>query len=184
MIELIGAIATLLCVVLLNVKNVWGWPVGIIAAGLYTLVFIKSDLYGQVFLQFIFIGQSIYGWWYWKRGDSDVNVTRLGESKVFYKGVYFTIVFVLVFLTQPDWGLENRIHGLDFYCLFLALWANYLLSKKVLESWLIWIVCDIFMIILMGSQELWWSVGLYLLLLINATNAFMSWRNDLQNRGV
>jgi nicotinamide mononucleotide transporter len=176
--EIIAVVLTLLCVFLLNKQNILGWPVGIIAAGLYSYIFIETELYGQVFLQGIFILQSIYGWWYWKRGDSDVNVTRLGESKVFYKGIFLTLIFVLIFLVQPDWGLENRIHGLDFYCLFLALWANYLLSKKVLESWLIWIVCDIFMIILMCSQELWWSAGLYVLLLMNASNAYLTWKNN------
>lgn len=175
-IEIFAVVTTLICVLYLNTKNVLGWPYGIVAAGLYSYIFIESELYGQVFLQGVFIVQSIYGWWYWNRDDNDDNITRLGETKIFYKGVYFTLIFILIFFFQSDWGLETRINTLDFYCLFLALWANYLLSKKVLESWLVWIVCDIFMIILMASQELWWSVGLYVLLLINATNAYLTWK--------
>ena len=30
----------------------------------------------------------------------------------------------------------------------------------------------------MCSQELWWSAGLYVLLLMNASNAYLTWKNN------
>jgi len=68
----------------------------------------------------------------------------------------------------------------DIWIVLLALFANYLLSIKVYQSWLIWIIVDVLSIGLMISQELWWSVGLYVILLINAVNAYITWKKEYE----
>ena len=88
----------------------------------------------------------------------------LGYGTIFLGNIIGIILLYLIF------------HGIHQKTNYIAQQKK--ISKKVLESWLIWIVCDIFMIILMCSQELWWSAGLYVLLLMNASNAYLTWKNN------
>lgn len=169
--EILAAIATLVCVLLLNMKNIWGWPIGIIAAGLYSYVFFDVELYGQLFLQGVFILQSIYGWVYWKQSSDEYNVVSIGNGQVF-----LIIGGLLVFILINTFG--HNINYFDVSATILALIANWMLSKKILESWIVWIFCDILMIWLCISQDLWWSVGLYIILLMNASNAYLAWKQD------
>lgn len=171
MIELLAAISTLICVLLLNIKNVWGWPAGIVAAGLYSYVFFDVELYGQIFLQGIFILQSIYGWFYWKQSSDEYGVISIGKWHVF-----LVIVGLLAFILINTYGYN--INYFDVSTVMLALIANWMLSNKILESWIVWIICDILMIWLCISQDLWWSVGLYIILVINASTAYLTWKQD------
>jgi nicotinamide mononucleotide transporter len=48
-------------------RNVWAWAVGIIGILAYFYVFFAVGLYGDMLLQVVYLGQSIYGWAYWLR---------------------------------------------------------------------------------------------------------------------
>lgn len=178
--EIIAVLSTLSCVIYLNIKNVLGWPLGIIAAASYLVIFFQTELYFQSILQIVFILQSIYGWWIWKKDKDDLKIV-LGNSKNIENGIFWgTFVFAIILVFQsmsPDFP-KYLISLLDGYILFLALVGTYLLSKKILQAWLVWILFDICMIGLMISQELWWSSGLYVLLIINAVIAYSSWKRE------
>ena len=45
--------------------NVWNWPLGILNAVCFIVLFTDVKLYANVFLQFVFIGLSVFGWWEW-----------------------------------------------------------------------------------------------------------------------
>lgn len=191
MIEILAAITTLVCVILLNVKNIWGWPVGIIAAGLYSFVFFEVELYSQVILQCIFILQSIAGWFYWKRDGDSVKIKSSNDNRILLSVLYITAAIWFfwlfsVFMWVDTYDIADVFkRGFDLFTVGLALYANYLLSLKILQSWKVWILCDIFMIGFMISLGLWWSAGLYVLLLINASIALRNWTKEykLQKNG-
>jgi nicotinamide mononucleotide transporter len=185
MIELFAAVSTLLCVLMLNMKNIWGWPVGILAAGLYSYVFFDVELYGQVLLQGVFIAQSIFGWYWWKRDTEEVVIKSIGTYKLQKWVGVITLgmtILMLHLIAQAPANTETITNALfratDMYVVILSLMANWLLSLKIYQSWLLWIYVDVIMIGLMISQELWWSVGLYVILLINAIDAYVTWTKD------
>lgn len=176
--EIIAVILTLLCVFLLNKQNILGWPFGVVAAGLYLIIFWKSDLIFQSSLQFIYILQSIYGWLYWKLKVQDNKVVKWKNSTVLTHILLIVGVSISLMYYVEVLGIELNL--LDVITTSLAIYANYLLSEKVLQSWYIWILVNILLIPLMISQELWWTVGLYSILLLNSIHASITWNKNYE----
>jgi len=174
--EIFAAISTLVCVFLLNKQNILGWPIGIIAATLYIFVFWKNELIFQSSLQIIYILQSMYGWLYWKLKIQDNIVVKWKNADIL--AYTLLVIGVALSLTQYIRFLGIEVSMLDVITTLLALFANYLLSEKVLQSWYIWILVNILLIPLMISQELWWTVGLYSILLLNSIHASITWNKN------
>jgi nicotinamide mononucleotide transporter len=172
-VEILAVISTLLCVWFLNKKKTSGWWWSILAASLYGILFIDTELYFQVGLQVVFIAQSVYGLVYWSGTSYTETITVAKNSKIlFWGGIVVGIAIVgTTFLELHGYKFDL----LDVMTSFIALYATYLLSKKVLQSWLVWIVCDMIMILMFIDYELWYSVGLYGLLMINAIHAYITW---------
>jgi nicotinamide mononucleotide transporter len=64
---------------------------------------------------------------------------------------------------------------LDASLAIASLIAQWLLSKKILENWIIWILVDIFSIGMYWYKELYITSGLYMIFLILATSGLISW---------
>ena len=65
--EIVGFILTILGVVLSSYQLIWSWPINIVSPVAYVFIFFQSKLYGDMALQFMFIGLAVYGWINWSR---------------------------------------------------------------------------------------------------------------------
>jgi nicotinamide mononucleotide transporter len=62
----------------------------------------------------------------------------------------------------------------------ISLLATYYLTKKYLESWMLWITVDVLSVLLLLGRELYISAILYFILLILATSGLLLWRKNLK----
>lgn len=67
-IEILGAAAGIIYVILEIRQNVWLWPVGIVTSAFYILVFFTSRFYADMSLQVYYLVVSCAGWYWWMRG--------------------------------------------------------------------------------------------------------------------
>jgi len=179
MLEIFAAILTLLCVILLKYKNWIGWPIGIVAAVLYGFVFYFEQIYAQTMLQGVFILQSYYGWWYWQiKKNEKIKIIKYSNHDILFFVLFFSLFASAIAPLLENVGGVNSF--LDIQTTLLALLANYLLTKSVLQSWYVWILVDIILIGLFISLGLWWTVGLYVLLLMNAIHASIKWNQEYE----
>ncbi len=79
-IELIATSSSLLCVWLSTRRHVLAWPVGIIGVLAYFYLFFQVRLYGDMLLQLVYLGQSIYGWVYWLGNNKAEEKLKLQKS--------------------------------------------------------------------------------------------------------
>ena len=64
----------------------------------------------------------------------------------------------------------------------LSLIAQYLMTRKKLESWLFWITVDVLAIGVYIAKELYVTSGLYTVFLVLAITGFMTWQRTHQTR--
>lgn len=67
-IEILGAVAGIIYVILEIRQNVWLWPVGIVTSAFYILVFYTSRFYADMSLQVYYLAVSCAGWYWWIKG--------------------------------------------------------------------------------------------------------------------
>jgi len=177
MFEIGAVITTLLCVYLLNRKKTLGWLFGIFGAALFFIVFIQEDLLFQSGLQVVYLAQSVYGWWSWKKEDK--KKPKMMDNWI----VAIAIVEVLVIsavLVSIIPSLSGLGAFLDVLTTLLALLATYYLSKKIIQSWYLWVLINILMLALFILQGLWIATGMEIILLIIAINASINWTKEFK----
>jgi nicotinamide mononucleotide transporter len=179
-IEAIAVVFGILCVWLTIRQNIWCWPTGLVQVVLFIYIFYQVKLYSDLVLHVIYIGLQLYGWYHWLHGGRDhgkLEVSRLPTSGLLLWPLGIAVASLIwgyLMATYTDAALP---YG-DAFTTVASLAAQWLLARKKLESWLLWISVDIVAIGIYWSRELMLTSGLYLVFLVLAILGFFAWRRS------
>lgn len=174
--EIIAVIFSLACIWLAVKKHVLNWPAGIIGVSAYMVLFYRERLYADMALQVVFIVQGIYGWYTWGKGqnEAELNVSYLkGSQRILY-----SLVIVVI---SPVWALllkkftNDSTPYVDAFVATLSLVANWLMARKRIENWVLWIVADLIYMGLFLYKHLYLSSGIYVVFLILSVKGLIDW---------
>ncbi len=183
-VEVLGVVTSLVYLYFSVRQIIWLWPFGIISSALFIMIFFNSKFYADMGLQVYYLGVSIYGWIYWSRGAVDQNekstlpVCRISRQLAMVLSVtgiviMLGIVYVLKNFTDSDvpWG--------DGFTTAGSIVATWMLARKVLEHWLVWVVVDSVAAGLYFYKGLYPSFLLYLIFTIIAVVGYFQWKRSL-----
>lgn len=175
--EIIAAILTLTCVILTIRSNILCWPFSILSSLAYMYVFIDEHIYFQVGVQSVFIIQSIYGWRYWGRVK---NFKEVDTSWV-HVVVNLTIILflTLIFYVILNGKTDNPQLCLDILTSLLSLLGVWYLAVRNIFGWFIWVLADVFFILMFMEQHMYWSTGLYFVLLFLTIKGLIQWGKNI-----
>ena len=144
--EYIGTGLGLLCVYLIIRQNILCWPVGIITIGIYTHIFFDAKLYSDVLLQGIYLLLHIYGWYYWlkRKPESDIPLsiqTLSRPAKRAWLVSAITSTYALGFFMGHY--TDASVPYFDAATTTISLSAQWLMTRKFIENWLVWIFVDL-----------------------------------------
>jgi nicotinamide mononucleotide transporter len=174
--ELIGA-ALGIAMVICNMRQIhWGWPLAFASALLYFIVFADAKLYAEAALQIFFALTAIWGWLQWLRGvqpdGQALKVRRIEKLEAIKLGAISAIFLAKFTPSDVPW--------FDTLPTVLSLAATYLLGKKYIENWPLWIAVNIISIALFAYKGLWLTVGLYAVFAIMAALGWQAWGRAMQ----
>ena len=158
-------------------ESLWAWPSGLLNVLLYIVLFWSGKLYGETALQVIFVVLQIYGWWQWARGGdghAGVNITRTGIRLWGLLGVIAISAIVPIGVALSRWT-DSTTPWWDAIPTVLSLIAQWMISKKKLENWLVWIVVDLFSIPLFAAKGFYLTAGLYVVFLVLCCIGLRQW---------
>jgi nicotinamide mononucleotide transporter len=178
--EIIATIATIIGVLLTTKQNVLVWPISIVSVVSLILLYIQNGIYAQVFLQSICLIPCIVGWINWGK-EEVVPIKVLSRDKILYDVSIFILLGLLFGYSVLVVG--TTIHPivvlLDGVTAFIGLLANWYLTKKILQVWKVFMVYNVFIMMLMYSQGLYLIVGLNITLFLLSINGYKTWKRDL-----
>ncbi len=182
--EWFGFITGALCVYLAVKQNILNWPISILSVLTYIYIFYNAKLYGDTILQVYFLFTALYGWYYWRNGENKSLKSTRPVVKVTQKE-WLIITSLLIVLSAfagflLDKYTDTNVPYYDAFCTIASFIAQFLMTRKKLENWLIWIVVDILYIPLYIHKGLFATAVLYFLLLFIALKGFLDWRKDLK----
>ncbi|HSC01631.1 MAG TPA: nicotinamide riboside transporter PnuC, partial [Burkholderiaceae bacterium] len=180
--ELVAVVLSL-AMVWCNLRvNVTGWPLAIAASALYGVLFAASRLYGEAALQLLFIVVAFWGWWQWLRGrggdGTALRVHRMSGKQVAWVGG----------LTLAAWPLLGALlqHHTDSDVPYLdalptagSVAGQFLLGRKLIENWLVWLAVNVFSVGLFALKGLWLTAALYALFAVLSVAGWRAWRARL-----
>jgi len=184
-IEIFGVLTGIIYVILEVRQNRLLWPLGILTSSVYIYVFFQGRFYADMGLQVYYVLISVYGWYHWMRGKRPEGSTELPVSRLPIRLWPWLIVVFLI-----CWGgiwyvlhhfTDSEVPLGDAFTIALAIVATWMLTRKYLEHWHLWVVANIVSVALYIYKGLYPTVVLYLVYAGMAVYGFLEWRKSMQN---
>jgi nicotinamide mononucleotide transporter len=179
--ELAAAITGAISVWLSVRQNIWSWPTAIVNVVLYTVVFWDAKLYADMGLQVIYAVLSLYGWYQWLyggEGRTELRVTRTPPRL----GAILAVVAAAgsAFLgTLLRHTTDAALPFMDSFLSSTSLVAQWMMTKKLVENWLVWIAVDVLYVGMFVFKGLYLTAGLYAVFLVLAVRGYLDWRRSM-----
>ncbi len=183
-VELIGSILGLAYIFLSIRQSIFTWPVGLATSALYVYVFFSAKFYADMLLQVYYVGISIYGWYHWLKGNPAKNanlfVSKMPKS-YYWPVIIVTVLLSLLFIFGLKKYTDSPVPVADSITTALSIVATWMLARKYLEQWLIWVFVDFFSVGLYVWKGLWPTAILFVIYTVMAILGYISWKKDLNS---
>jgi len=178
--EVMAAVFGVISVYLSTRQNIWSWPTAIVNVALYAFVFYQGRLYGQMGLQPIYLALSVYGWYQWLHGGEQRTELRVSRASPRLLGALGVLNLALWLALAAVLRLTDAaLPWLDALLTTTSLVAQWMMTRKILENWLVWIALDVVYVPMFISQGLYATALLYAAFLVLALMGFVEWRRSL-----
>ncbi len=168
------------CVWLVTKENIWNWPIGLANNLFFATLFWNARLYADFGLQWVYFGFGIWGWWVWMHGGKDHSPLKVSRA------TRVEWLVITVFIVLGTWGLREillKVNGsapfLDALTTVICLAAQYLLCRKKIENWWLWITADLIYVPLYASKNLPLTSVLYAGFIVLCILGIMRWKKEL-----
>lgn len=185
--ELLAVLTSVLYVVLAAKGNIWCWPAAIVSTILYTVIFYNVYLWMDSLLQLYYLLMAIYGWFCWHKNTSAAGST-LKKALLYSQWPlhrHSLIVLALTLLSLAlGWLMANftpaHFPYLDSATTVFSIFATYLITQKVIENWLYFIVIDIVSIYLYIEKGLLPTAALFGSFVIFSVYGYWQWQKHFK----
>ncbi len=158
--------------------NPLGWPLAIASSLLYALLFAHSRLYGEASLQLFFVVVAGWGWWQWLRGHGDdgtpLKVHRLPARQRLRIGLLTLAAWPLLATALGRYA-QSDLPWLDALPTVASIAGQFLLGRKLIENWPVWLGVNLVSLVLFGAKGLWLTVLLYALFAVLSVAGWRAW---------
>ncbi|MDD5164882.1 MAG: nicotinamide riboside transporter PnuC [Patescibacteria group bacterium] len=196
--EFFGTIFNLWCVYLAAKNKILTWPIGIVGIILYLFLFYQIQLYSDFFEQIYFLITSFYGWFLWRKIMSKNKSSESKQLQISYNALKNNIIVIsLIILGTVLTGyFMQHIHlyfpkifpvqasfpFLDALTTVMSFIAQFLMAKRKIECWYLWILVDIIGIGLYYIKGVKFISLEYLIFLCLAIKGLVDWQKQYHNQ--
>ncbi|MBO4602050.1 MAG: nicotinamide mononucleotide transporter [Salinivirgaceae bacterium] len=183
--ELFGVVSTIIYLVLSIRQSIWLWPLGALSSALYVAIYFVHKFYADMGLQVYYLIISIYGFYIWASHKTKTGETIRICSPDKKQWIVLTICTLAIF-GFLYWLLANftdsPIPAGDAFTTALAITATWMLTRKMIEQWLIFIVADSASAIMYAGKEMQLTAFLYIIYTAMAIIGYLKWRKEYKNQ--
>lgn len=180
-VEVLGVMLSIIYLVLSIRQNILLWPVGILSAVIYMIVFYESKFYADMGLNAYYFVISIYGWINWsgaarkERGEPPVISLHLKQGLILFL-VMIAFFFIIGYLL--DHYTDSPIPYWDALTTAGSIVATWMLTRKILEHWIVWVFVDLISMGLYIYRGLYPTAFLFLVYTSMAVVGYLQWRRS------
>mgnify|MGYP003295991384 CR=1 FL=1 len=183
--ELFGVATTVAYLILSIKQNAWLWVLGAVSSAIYMAIYFINKFYADMGLQAYYLVISIYGLKIWISHKSQ-NGKALAICKTTFRQ-WAPIIIVTVLI----WGVlywilsvftDSPVPVGDAFTTALAITATWMLTRKMIEYWLIFIVADAVSVALYFNRDMQLTAMLYVIYTVMAVVGYLEWRKKWETQ--
>ncbi len=176
--EIVAFLSGIIGVYLLTRCSLWNWFFGIITVSLYAIIFFNTKLYADMGLQGVFLFFQFYGLYQWCYGHREKKPITM--QIIDYSTCFFLVLIVIILFSVISFILKHNTDSTtvfaDALVTALSLIAQWMMSKKYLHHWILWIIIDLISIGLYITKTLYLTALLYSLFMMLCIKGYYQWR--------
>ena len=176
--ELAGAVVGLIYLWLEYKASVWLWAANVVMPAIYIFVYAESGFYADMGINIYYLVASIYGWAMWRYHRNgkhqELPITRTPRKAIAPLAAVGAICWGAILFVLLRWTDSTVPYG-DSFTTAASVVALYMLSRKYVEQWLVWIVVDVVCCWLYISKGLYPTAALYGLYALLAIFGYRRW---------
>ena len=162
-------------------QSIWCWPAAFLSTLIYVVLFYDVSLLMDSALNAYYLIMAVYGWYSWKYGgklqEKELEITTYGITKnikiiAILTVISFVFGYVMSNYTKADFAY------MDSFTTVFAVFTTYMLTKKVIENWIYWIVIDAVSIYIYIQKGLNLTAVLFVIYTVLAFVAYRKWKEE------
>lgn len=180
LLQIVGVMLGLLYLWLEYKADIRLWIVGLIMPCVHGMLYFKAGLYADCSMQLYYILAGLYGWIVWhnaprknKQESLSIRHTPWGWVPALvsvYAVAHLTLYLLLSHFT------DSSVPFWDSLTTALSMVAMWMLSRKLVEQWLVWGVVDVITVGLYLYKGIPLTGGLYAIYTMLAIAGYLRWR--------
>ncbi len=175
--KMIATTCGLLNIFLITRQSNWNFLFGFLNAAAFFFLFHHKKIYADMGLHFCYMAFQVYGFYQWRLGGTlhqgvhvkYANVRDFSMALAVMALLAGTLVYILSHYTD-----STRI-GLDATSSAICLVAQWMMSKKWIQNWWLWLIADVIAITLYLYKGLYLTSGLYTVYIIMCCIGLYQW---------
>lgn len=182
--QVVGVVLGLLYLWLEYRADIRLWIVGLIMPIVHGVLYYRAGLYADCSMQVYYILAGLYGWLVWRNAPrakknialriSHISWRTLPALVAAYGVIHIAIYFVLTRFT------DSSVPFWDSLTTALCIVAYWMLSRKYVEQWLVWLVVDVVTVGLYLYKDIPLTAGLYALYSLLAILGYLRWNRQIR----
>jgi nicotinamide mononucleotide transporter len=159
-------------------QSIWCWPFALTAVVTSIIEFYDVRLYGDMALQIFYFFAGVYGWIYWNKKKRELFAIKAIELKLIPALLGITILQAVLYYYLLIYFKGDR-PVLDAILTACSLTTTYMMTKKWVENWLLWVFIDASYVVLYVLKDMWLFALLNVVFTIIAFYGWLKWRKQV-----
>ena len=181
--ELTAVILAVAYLVLAIRQNIWCWFCAAVSTAIYVYLFFQANLYMESLLNAFYFAMAIYGWTVWQRGKAAADL----PVSVWPVQIHLYAVSIIICCTAASGFLlatntDAAYPYVDSATTFAAIWATFLVARKVLENWWYWLVIDAVSVFIYWTRGLEATAMLFIVYIVLIPIGLAAWTRSYRGQ--
>jgi len=182
--ELVAVILAIAYLLLAVRQNIACWYAAFVSTAIFLYVFWQVNLYMESGLQVYYLAMAVYGWSQWHRGaqpgTAPLSVTTWSWR---YHAIAITLIILATVISGSLLlGTDQRLAYVDSLTTWGAVVTTFMVTRKILENWIYWLVIDGISIFLYLDRELYFTAMLFAIYIVIIFFGFFAWKREYQQQ--
>ena len=165
-------------------QNIWCWLCAGISTAIYVWLFVGAKLYMESLLNGFYFFMAIYGWYVWTSGRSNGHERPVVRWPLLSHAIAIATIIVVSAVTGYLLGRfsDAAFPYIDSLTTWSAIWATFLVARKVLENWWYWLVIDSVSVIIYWARDLQLTSLLFVAYVIMIPFGIVGWTRSYREQ--
>lgn len=160
------------------------WIFAAISTSIYIWLFIGAKLYMEAALNSFYLVMAAYGWYVWRSGTAtsdDLPVVTWPLRTHLRAGVSLILLSALTGTALQNYT-DAAFPYIDSMTTWFAIWATFLVARKVLENWWYWLAIDLASVFIYWSRSLELTGILFVIYIVMIPFGLLAWTRSMRKQ--